>query len=513
MAGLPTSTTYTIKPGDTLGSIAAANNTDVASLAKNNNIADPNKIVAGSTLNLAQAPLLAPGESAFKPQQSIIPGIGTLTVTPKAIPTTPTPDANAVGENAAGLYERTGTTPPAPVTTAAPVATPTTYTPPAVAGLPAYPTTDSSTAQSGILTAAKTLQDSLDSIQKRIDAGAVPGPDELSLQDQLVQAKKKLADFDTGTLSAEEALNGQGRGTTTGTINNQQTVLDRTRALQRLGFATDADTTAQLLSNATANRTAQGAAAQNDYNIATKRLDIAMNVQDEMDKLNTNDQNTARQYLLDVVNFADGKSYTDLDPETQQAITHAVANSPITLDMVQTALQSGKDKAAAAAAGDLRSVAGVGVVQISPDGSYKVVVPENPSNSQSPSEDVPSFNEYLESQNIPYPALTQDKIAQLQDEYDATYGGATVSLGKLTATNKNDLAQAGLGSAAAPVQSYFLNAPSAFRDQYQQQLASGKAKANPTLNDLVTAYTTWYNATKTKSTGISDADLQSLFGQ
>lgn len=47
--------TYIIKSGDTLGSIAAANGTTVDTLAKSNNIADPNKIYAGSNLNLPDA--------------------------------------------------------------------------------------------------------------------------------------------------------------------------------------------------------------------------------------------------------------------------------------------------------------------------------------------------------------------------------------------------------------------------------------------------------------------------
>lgn len=43
---------YTIKSGDTLSQIAQANNTTVEALAKANQIADPNKIIAGATLTL-----------------------------------------------------------------------------------------------------------------------------------------------------------------------------------------------------------------------------------------------------------------------------------------------------------------------------------------------------------------------------------------------------------------------------------------------------------------------------
>ncbi len=43
---------YVIKSGDTLGAIAARNNTSVDALARLNNISDPNKIIAGKTLKL-----------------------------------------------------------------------------------------------------------------------------------------------------------------------------------------------------------------------------------------------------------------------------------------------------------------------------------------------------------------------------------------------------------------------------------------------------------------------------
>ena len=45
---------YTIKSGDTLSQIASANNTTVEALAKANQIADPNKIMAGNVLKLPE---------------------------------------------------------------------------------------------------------------------------------------------------------------------------------------------------------------------------------------------------------------------------------------------------------------------------------------------------------------------------------------------------------------------------------------------------------------------------
>lgn len=524
----------------------------MAELSYDQAVANLNKSgLTGNALVAAQGALkshyAAETPASPGPTTQEVPGVGTLTITPKGVPaalaSSSTPSSSSgVGDNAAGLYARTGVQPPAPAPelsyadasanlqkaglSAAALksaqaaldahygqtggTSSTGYTAPSVAGLPQYPGIDTTGAdpnspQGQIMAAYKTTLDTITSLESTIASASVPSDQEKQLTDQLNAAKAKLAQFDVDTLSAEEGLRGQGRGATLGTIDTQETILDRTRALERLGFATDADTIATQLSTAQSNRQAQGTLAQTEYDLATKKLDIALGVQNQLDSLNDKQQSDARQYLLDVVSFADGKTYDELDPATQQAITAAVAKSPITLGMVQTALQSGADKAAASAAGNLRTVSGVGVVQINPDGTYKVVVPENVDDHTSPSADVPSFNDYLASQNIPTPSLTPDKLAQLHSEYDATYGaGNDVDLGKLNATNKNDLSQAGLSSAPSAVQSYFLNAPSAFRDQYQRDYAAGKITGIASLDSLNQAYTDWYNAQKKGSSGSHD---------
>ena len=55
--------TYKIKPGDTLSQIAKKNNTTVKTLQKINNIADPNKIRAGKSINIG---IGKPGLSSAK---------------------------------------------------------------------------------------------------------------------------------------------------------------------------------------------------------------------------------------------------------------------------------------------------------------------------------------------------------------------------------------------------------------------------------------------------------------
>lgn len=479
---------YVVKSGDTLNKIAQslgyANYKEAGISGFGDN---PDKIQVGQTLQIAGGP-----------KTSTLPGIGTITTTPKAINPQPPAATGGVGDNASGLYARTGVNPPP-----ASGSTGDTSGTPSIAGLPSYGTPPA-TPQSAIMDAYKTTLDTITALESKISASAAPGPEEQALQKQLNDAKARLNSFDLGTLQAEEGLRGQGRGATLGTIDTRTTILDRTRALQRLGFAQEADTIATQLSTAQSNRQALGDVAKTEYDLATKKLDIALGVQDKIDSLNTKDQTEARQYLLDVVNFAQGKTYDQLDPATQQAITNAVANSPITLDMVKTALTRG------ASTGDLRSVSGVGVVSVKPDGTYTVVVPENPGDHTTPTTGGPSFNDYIAQQNIPLPALTQDKLTQLRAEYDAQYGGSSdVSLGKLNATNKNDLQQAGLSTAPTAVQSYFLNTPAAFRDQYQRDVASGKVSGTPSLASLTAAYTTWYNANK--KGGDINSQIDSLF--
>lgn len=362
-------TQYTVKAGDTLNSIANAHGFSDYKAANIQGFgANPDAITPGQVLTLGGVP-----------KTSEIPGIGTLTVTPKNIPTTPpASDTGNVDPSIAGAYARAGLTPP---TTPLPAGTANGYKAPAVAGLPTYPsTTNSSDYVAQIKQSYADTLKTISDLESKISGSSAPSQQELDLQNKLNDAKAKLAQFDVGTLSAEEGLSGQGRGATLGAVNTEKTILDRTRALQRLGLATDADTIATQLSTAQNARTAQGDVAKTQYDLATKKLDMALNVEGKLDSLSKQDQQNSRQYLLDVVNFAEGKTFDQLDPATQEAITAATADSPLSLGLVKTALKSGADKAAQTAAGTLRDVGGVGLVRVKPDGSYDVVIPSNAGN-------------------------------------------------------------------------------------------------------------------------------------
>ncbi len=89
--------TYKIQQGDTLSSIAARNNTTADAIMKANpTITDPNKIYAGSTLNIADAAPAAP----VNPTPTVTPVTSPVPApTPTATPTLPVPQAPTTHEN------------------------------------------------------------------------------------------------------------------------------------------------------------------------------------------------------------------------------------------------------------------------------------------------------------------------------------------------------------------------------------------------------------------------------
>lgn len=445
---------YTIQSGDTLSAISKRTGLSINEImALNPTIKDPNKIQAGATLNLGG------------------------------------------GQTSSNTQANTQNSPVAPAP---------------IPGLPSYPT-KAETPQAGILDSYNSLLKSITTIEEKIKSNSTPSEQEKQLAKELADKKAQLALFDVGVEKRVNDFYGQGRGATLSSIGIKETQERRSSALERLGLATEANNLISQLQLSQDERKAMGDLAMTEYNLSTKKLDIALGIQKELDRLNDEDKSDARQYLLDVVAFAGAKTYDQLDNATQSEILKAVANSPITLDMVKTALSSASEKARASANGELRSVAGVGVVQISPNGTYKVVVPENPSPSPTNS-NTPTFEDYFASQNIPFNSVTPEKVEALRAEYNNKYPATTVNLGKLTQTNKNDLTQAGLISAPAPVQSYFLNSPSEFRDQYQRDVASGKAPKTATLNDITTLYTNWYNEQQAKKKTSGTRDWASLLG-
>ena len=97
--------TYKIKSGDTLSEIAKKNNTTVRTLRKINNLADPNKIRAGKTLNLgigkpglSSARKISPYADRTKTEMRKMSMKKSAGTKPKAIAAKPTKRPAAIGK-------------------------------------------------------------------------------------------------------------------------------------------------------------------------------------------------------------------------------------------------------------------------------------------------------------------------------------------------------------------------------------------------------------------------------
>lgn len=450
----------------------------VASAAKFAAPGNSVNIVGGSPASSSPPPAPASAPTTGSGPAVSQTSLGTLTTMSKSTipaPVQPVTYFYGVDRKGAPIYESSvpgaaldiPNAVPAPGTPLPTSTTPSRTLPAPVFGLPSYPTAAPAAAPSPISQSYSALLSSIDAIQGKILSATTPSDEEQRLAKELATKKDELSKFDIGSIQATEDLYGTGRGRTLGTIGLENTQVQRSRALERFGLAQEADTITNQLGMAQSDRQQRGALAQTEYELATKKLDIAMNVESHMEKVHQDEQNNARQYLLDVVGFVQGKTFEQLDPQTQAAITNAVADSPITLGMVKTALASAAASAQAQAQGRQFQVAGVGIVQVAADGSgYKVVVPASGKTSTGTS--APTFEQYVAQQNLPLPSMTQERIAQLRTEYDTKYPGAAGGVGaKFSSTQFNNGVQnAGVTADAFrglpyDVQNFYVSAPQA----------------------------------------------------
>lgn len=288
------------------------------------------------------------------PTTKELTGIGTLTTVPKtSMSSLGTPTATQTEEEKAaldaGMYQRTGVAQPATSSAGAPVSsgvfsTPTSTRTGTAVTVPQYGAQGTPiTSRASITEAYNTLSASIDEIEKTLKDATLKSEDEKRLEQDLLAKKAALGQFDVETLQRLEDYQGQGRGATLRNVGMRQDQERRTRALERLGLAQEAQTISDQLGLAQENRSLLSTAAQNALSLAGKRLDVALGLQGKLDKLDEDERDNARQFLLDIVSFGEGKTFDELDAETQQQISNAVANSPITLGMVKTALAKGAE--------------------------------------------------------------------------------------------------------------------------------------------------------------------------
>lgn len=106
------------------------------------------------------------------------------------------------------------------------------------------------------------------------------------------------------------------------------------------------------------------------------------------------------------------------------------------------------------------------------------------------------------------PSAREEVLKAAYAEATANTQSATGGkLGNLTPEDKRTLQQGGLSGAPAQAQSYFLNAPSEFRQYYSRGVATGDFSPNASLDEIDEVYTAWYNA---KEEGGDDLDLDDL---
>lgn len=178
----------------------------------------------------------------------------------------------------------------------------------------------------------------IDKISKDILASKTPSEEEKTLLKDLQTKREQLRSFDLSTLKTFEDISGQ--RISTGFIAGQQNKERRTRALERLGLAQEAQSLVEQLGLSQAERQALGDVANAQLDLAGKKLDLALGLQAELDKLDKKEKDEARAFILDVIDLADGKTFEELDLNTQVRLTEAIANSPLTADMVKTALEN-----------------------------------------------------------------------------------------------------------------------------------------------------------------------------
>lgn len=84
------------------------------------------------------------------------------------------------------------------------------------------------------------------------------------------------------------------------------------------------------------------------------------------------------------------------------------------------------------------------------------------------------------------------------------------SLSNLTASNKRDLANAGLDVSGGDTQAYFLGTEPAFQDFFTREVALGNVGIGASLDEIHNLYTEWTNS---KGGGNDEADLFELYSQ
>lgn len=194
------------------------------------------------------------------------------------------------------------------------------------------------------VTAYNAIDEQLKSLEAMVQQGYTPTQEELALANEYQKAKENLRAFDTATLQRTEVMEGTGRGRTVTNVQLAQDKERRMRALERLGFAQEAETLSERLTATQDQRKGLLDSAMAFFQVSSKRLDSALGLTKELASIDKQQRDDARAYLLDMVDWAQGLTWEELDADTQAKVTASVAESPLSLQMVKQALKVGKEK-------------------------------------------------------------------------------------------------------------------------------------------------------------------------
>lgn len=278
---------YTIKAGDTLSNIAKMNNTDVASIASLNKIPDVNKIQAGATIKIPT--------NLTTPTKTDPTKLGGFTLDTSKI-------------------------------TTADATTPATRT-------------DAINYAKNISDAFTNYQKNMQDYQNKILGYMQPGTEEQALQKEVLGLQQSDREKQLAEQGAVLGLEGQGRGITTGLVRGQQAQLQRQQALEQQKRSMDILAKSESLQALTGIRKTALDVAKEALGFENTSFEKILGVQQALQGLDKTEKEQARQDLINIMEFSKGKSFEELDPQSQQAIIDATANTPYTLGQVKQTLE------------------------------------------------------------------------------------------------------------------------------------------------------------------------------
>lgn len=118
-------------------------------------------------------------------------------------------------------------------------------------------------------------------------------------------------------------------------IVGQQAQIQKQASLDRLAKS-------ESLQALTGQRLGRLDALKAQLGFEDNRFEKLLGLQKEFNDISKGQRDEARTTLTDIINYSQGKSFDELDPESQQAIINSTANSPLSLGLVKQGMERAK---------------------------------------------------------------------------------------------------------------------------------------------------------------------------